>query len=59
MNIYCFTIGKSTKTHMYWSMKNCGGDGKQLRSDILNVVKHYQVSRLYMYVLGRVSGVSV
>ena len=37
-------IGKSTKTHMYWAMKNCGGDGAQLRSGILNVVQHYQVS---------------
>ena len=36
--------GKSTKTHMYWATKNCGGDGAQLRSDILNVVQHYQVS---------------
>ena len=48
VNVYVGTciwlkLGKSTKTHLYWTMKNCGGDADQLRSGILNIVKHYQV----------------
>ena len=36
-------LGKSTKTHMYWSMKNCGNDPKKLRASIMNIVQHYRV----------------
>ena len=37
-------VGKSTKTHLYWAMQNCGGDGAQLRAHILNISQHYQVN---------------
>lgn len=36
-------IGKSVKTLLYWTMKNCGGDAKYLRQLIMNISKHYQV----------------
>jgi hypothetical protein len=32
----------SIKTHIYWAMKECGGDADKLRSDILNLVFHYK-----------------
>ena len=35
--------GKSTKTHLYWSMKNCNGDAAELRRRIQNIVTHYKV----------------
>lgn len=46
------TIGKSTKTHFYWAMKNCDGSGDDLRARILNIIKHYQVysTRVASYV---------
>ena len=34
-------------SRLYWAMKNCGGDGAQLRSGILNVIR-YQVTYMYM-----------
>lgn len=37
-------IGKSTKVHLYYCMKNCNLSGDILRKNILNIVKHYQVS---------------
>ena len=36
-------VGASTKRHLYWSMKQCGGDADKLRKSILNISKHYQV----------------
>lgn len=36
-------LGKSTKTHLYWAMKNCDGTGDDLRKRIMNILKHYQV----------------
>ena len=35
--------GKSTKTHLYWAMKNCDGTSDNLRRRIMNITKHYQV----------------
>ena len=37
-------VGVSTKTHIYWSMKNCDGNAEELEACILNIVKHYRVS---------------
>ena len=42
--------GKSTKTHLYWSMKNCNGDADELRRRIQNIVTHYKVLWCYIYV---------
>ena len=39
--------GKSTKTHLYWCMKNAGGDPEVLRARVLNISKHYQVLCLH------------
>ena len=39
-----FNSGKSTKTHLYWSMNNCNSVGDELRTGILNIVTHYKVS---------------
>lgn len=36
--------GASTKTHMYWCMKNCDGNAAKLQENILNIVQHYSVS---------------
>lgn len=38
-----FPLGKSIKTHLYWAMKNCGGNADSLRSLIDNIPSHYQV----------------
>ena len=38
-----YNIGKSTKVHLYWSMKNCNGSPGDLRCKIMNTSKHYQV----------------
>ena len=46
---YCahFVVGASTKRHVYWAMKNCGGDGETLKRMIENVVSHYKVTYLF------------
>ena len=46
---YCvhFVLGASTKRHVYWAMKNCGGDGEALKRLIENVVSHYKVTYLF------------
>ena len=46
---YCvhFVVGASTKRHVYWAMKNCGGDGEALKRLIENVVSHYKVTYLF------------
>ena len=38
-----FYVGKSTKTHLYYCMKNCENSPTKLRSSITNIVQHYQV----------------
>ena len=35
--------GRSTKIHLYYCMKNSGGDAEVLQSKILSIVNHYQV----------------
>ena len=49
-------LGKSTKVHLYYCMKNCERSADKLRSNILNIITHYQVIlaiwqiiELYMY----------
>lgn len=42
-HLVCIYLGKSIKIHLYWAMKNCGGDASKLRELIVNIVKHYQV----------------
>ena len=36
-------IGKSTKTHLYYSMKNCNKSPNNFRDSIANNVDYYQV----------------
>ena len=48
-NPYCFRIvlinflGPSTKTHLYYCMKNCEQSPVKLSSSIMNIVEHYKV----------------
>lgn len=37
-------LEKSIKLHLYWAMKNCGGDAEVLRELVENIPSHYQVS---------------
>ena len=37
-------LGKSTKVHLYYCMKNCAQSASHLRNSTLNIVQHYQVS---------------
>ena len=37
-------LAKSIKLHLYWAMKNCGGDGNVLKDMVDNIVNHYIVS---------------
>ena len=41
----CMCLGKSTKVHLYYCMKNCAQSPTKLRESILNIVDHYQVSQ--------------
>jgi hypothetical protein len=34
---------RSTKTHLYWAMKNCDGTGSDLQKRIMNIIPHYQL----------------
>ena len=34
---------RSTKVHLYWCMRNCGGNPNRLRAMIMNISKHFQV----------------
>ena len=59
-NKYLFTLalfklvtGKSTNTHLYWCMKNAGGDPGILRARVLNISKHYQVLFLHLCIINR------
>ena len=45
-------IGKSTKVHLYWAMKNCDGSPEDLRHKIMNTSKHYQVCVHVLYTNG-------
>ena len=37
------SLGKSTKVHLYWAMKNCDGSPDDLQLKIMNTSKHDQV----------------
>ena len=37
-------LEKSIKLHLYWAMKNCGGDADKLCKLVENIPQHYQVS---------------
>ena len=46
MYMYVFgvlSLGKSVKTHLYWTMKNCCDSPDTLRDLILSIPKHYKV----------------
>ena len=38
----CYSA-RSTKVHLYWCMRNCGGNPDRLRAMIMNISKHFQV----------------
>eukprot|EP00731_Ephydatia_muelleri_P025810 Em0017g893a len=38
---------KSTKTHLYWCMKNCTGNADDLHVMIMNISRHYQSRDTY------------
>ena len=40
---------RCTKVHLYWCMRNCGGNPVRLRAMIMNISKHFQVC---MYIVG-------
>ena len=54
--IHVYGLGRSTKTHLYWCMKNCAGNHADLKERILNISHHYQVLllyyKMYMYCVG-------
>ena len=43
--VLIFVLGseRSSKVHLYYCMKNCGGSPEQLRECIMNICEHYQV----------------
>ena len=43
-------IGKSIKIHLYWAMKNCGASPDTVQQLIVNVPKHYEVSRCFVII---------
>lgn len=45
------SIGKSTKVHLYWAMRNSNGSPEDLRHNIMNTSKHYQVCISIMHVI--------
>ena len=50
--ILCTCIGKSTKVHLYWAMKNCDSSPEvrlDLRQKIMNTSKHYQVMYIHVH----------
>ena len=51
--LFKLVIGKSTKTHLYWCMKNACGDPGILRARVLNISKHYQVLFLHFCIINR------
>ena len=40
--VFCH-LARTTKVHLYWCMRNCGGDPDRLRAMIMNINKHFQV----------------
>ena len=40
---------RCTKVHLYWCMRNCGGNPVRLRAMIMNISKHFQVC---IYIVG-------
>ena len=40
---------RCTKVHLYWCMRNCGGNPDSLRAMIMNISKHFQVC---IYIVG-------
>ena len=36
-------LAKSLKLHLYWGMKNCGGEGNVLKDMVDNIVNHYNI----------------
>ena len=40
---------RCTKVHLYWCMRNCGGNPDCLRAMIVNISKHFQVC---IYIVG-------
>ena len=51
--LFKLVIGKSTKTDIYWCMKNAGGNPGILRARVLNISKHYQVLFLHFCIINR------
>ena len=47
--LFCNAVGRSIKLHLYWSMRNCGGDSEALRELVDAIPKHYQVFTLHKY----------
>ena len=45
-----YLLERSTKVHLYYSMKNCGGSPDRLREMILKIVKQYQVQFTRKYI---------
>ena len=46
-SLFCNLLGRNIKLHLYWSMKNCGGDGDALRNLVDAIPMHYQVCMIY------------
>ncbi len=44
-------LGRSIKIHLYWAMKNCGGDPDVLQQMALNIPNHYKVNAISITVL--------
>ncbi len=42
-------LGRSIKIHLYWAMKNCGGDPNVLQQMALNIPNHYKVNVIAHY----------
>ena len=54
-HVKMFTIGRSTKVHLYHCMKNCEQSPEKLRTSVLNIVNQYQVAYDYTNVLNNYS----
>ena len=48
-SIFFSLLGRSVKTHLYWSMLNCKCDPQKLSRLIENIPNHYQVWLLKLY----------
>ncbi|KAL5494100.1 hypothetical protein EMCRGX_G015373 [Ephydatia muelleri] len=45
------------KVHLYWSMRNCGGNPDRLRAIIMNISQHFQVFQKLPELLARTGSV--